>query len=154
MHDRSTQLNELDSLIANQSPGMVQVLNPLPFRELVPTLNQYDLGIFVLPPVSLNKELALPNKFFDFVQARLGILIGPSVEMASIVNQLDLGLVTDDFSVEATVRALDGIDASQVARWKQNSDRAARSLSAEMQVEEWALQLKRIWAQSASSDGR
>ncbi|WP_350258648.1 glycosyltransferase [Scrofimicrobium sp. R131] len=153
MPNEPAYLEELKAL-ADQSQGKVRVLDPLPYRELVPTLNQYDLGIFVLPPVSLNKELALPNKFFDFVQARLGILIGPSVEMASIVNQLDLGLVTDDFSVEATVRALDGIDADQVARWKQNSDRAARALSAETQVEEWARQLKRIWAQSASRDAR
>ncbi len=109
----------------------------LPYDEIIPTLNSYDLGFYVLPPVSLNHQLALPNKFFDFIQARLGQLIGPSIEMASIVREMNLGLVTDDFSVEGAVRALNTITPEQVASWKAASDAAARAASAELQVATW-----------------
>ena len=40
--------------------------------ELPAALNPYDIGVYCLPPANVNMEYALPDKLFDFVQARLG----------------------------------------------------------------------------------
>ncbi|WP_345714099.1 hypothetical protein, partial [Kineococcus glutinatus] len=103
--------------------------DPVPPAELARTLNRYDVGIYSLPPANLNAELALPNKFFDFVQARLALAVGPSREMARVVSAHGLGVVADDFSAAALRRALEGLDAGSLAAAKAASHRAAAELS-------------------------
>ena len=51
-------------------------------RTTLPTvLNQYDLGVFLYPLKTLSHLYHLPNKFFDFVQARLGLVFSPAPEI-------------------------------------------------------------------------
>jgi hypothetical protein len=116
----------------------VAVREPVPHDRLAATLAGYDIGLFVLPPLTFNYLWTLPNKFFDFVQARLGIIVGPSPEMARLVEQHGLGAVTDGFDVEDLVRTLDGLDPARVARWKRASHAVAGPLSAEKQIQGWA----------------
>lgn len=104
---------------------------PVAPDRLPEVLNQYDLGVFVLPPTSVNKRHTLPNKFFDFVQGRLGIVVGPSPEMARLVEDLRLGVVTDDFATASLVRTLSAVTRVDVVRWKDASHRAAPELSFE-----------------------
>lgn len=116
----------------------VRVHEAVPPADLVRTLNAYDVGIHVLPPVSFNHRYAMPNKLFDYVQARLGVLIGPSPEMAGVVREHELGWVSEDFSAEAVARTIDALTAEEVARAKAASDVAAQVLCAEEQVAGWA----------------
>lgn len=108
------------------------------YEVLVPTLNRYDLGLIDYPPTSFNIAWCLPNKFFDFIQARLGVVIGPSPEMSRYVSEFDLGAVAADFTFESLARTLDSITAMQVARWKNNSHENAERLAGEYQAEIWA----------------
>ena len=48
--------------------------------------NQYDVGVFLLPASFPNQVHVLPNKLFDYIQARLAVAIGPSHEMAEVVR--------------------------------------------------------------------
>ncbi len=114
------------------------------YRELVATLNKFDVGFYVLEPDTTNHRYALPNKFFDFVQARLALVVGPSVEMAHLVRRFDLGVVAGDFSRQAATNALDQLTHLKVTRWKENASRHARALSALPQVEVWAECLEAI----------
>lgn len=122
----------------------VRVLDPVPYADLVRTLNGYDVGVFVLPPVNYNYEWTLPNKFFDYVQARLGVIVGPSPEMAREVETRGLGAVTQDFTSGAFAAVLDALDPAQVATWKRESAACARELSAEVQSAGWARAVDRI----------
>ncbi|MFD1214279.1 glycosyltransferase [Arthrobacter sp. GCM10027362] len=97
--------------------------------QLPRTLNQYDVGVFSLPPQTTNHRLMLPNKFFDFVQARLALVFSPSPETARLMREHDLGVVTEDFGTPALVRALSALTSEQVERYKANTHKAARALS-------------------------
>jgi hypothetical protein len=99
--------------------------------ELPRTLNQYDLGIFSLPPRTTNHRLMLPNKFFDFVQARLGLVFSPSPETSALIGRYDLGVVTRDYSPESLAEAIRSLSASDVERFKNNADAAASALSSQ-----------------------
>ncbi len=116
----------------------VTLHDPVPYSALSETLSAYDVGVFLLPPVNFNYKWTLPNKFYDFVQARLGILIGPSPEMVAVLRKEKLGTVTDDFSAEALARAIDELTPEGVAEFKSSAHRAASSLSAEVQLWGWA----------------
>jgi hypothetical protein len=116
----------------------VRIHDPVPTDEIVSTLNTYDVGVYVLPPISFNFRHALPNKFFDFVQARLGLVIGPSPDMATLVREHDLGIVTPDFTSAAFAAAVDALTPQQVAEMKAAAAVAAPVLCAERQVGGWS----------------
>ncbi|HOU31979.1 MAG TPA: glycosyltransferase [Synergistaceae bacterium] len=109
----------------------VRIRPPVPLRDVVSTLREYDGGMYILPPSNFNHAHALPNKFFDFVQARLMVAIGPSPEMGRLVRQHQLGVVGEDFSPEALAARLRELTPEQVRVYKENSHRAARELSSE-----------------------
>ncbi len=116
--------------IANGDPR-IRFLPPLQSHEIVTFINQYDIGLFLIPPVNFNYANTLPNKLFDFIQARLGIAIGPTPEMAQIVKTYDLGIVAKDFSPESLAFELNKLSVSDVEQFKRNASRPARELSAE-----------------------
>jgi hypothetical protein len=109
----------------------IRFREPVAPAALPATLNGYDVGVFVIPPTHTNARLTLPNKFFDFVQARLGIVVGPTVEMQRLVEQHGLGVVADGFAVDDVVRALGSLTPDAVRAFKAASARAARELSFE-----------------------
>lgn len=102
---------------------------PVPFGDLVRATNSYDIGLFLVPPANFNLRHALPNKFFEFIQARLMVAIGPSAQMAAFVHAHDLGVVADDFEPRTLAARLNRLSAEDVAAYKQNAHRAAASLN-------------------------
>lgn len=120
--------------LARDTPR-IRFLPPVAMRELPLALNQYDLGIYLLPPNNFNNRFSLPNKFFEFVQARLAIAIGPSPEMAALVKHYDMGVVSADFSTSSFANTLSVLDLDRINRFKINTDRAARELCFEKSAE-------------------
>lgn len=123
--------------LAARAPHRVRICDPVPYARLAETLQSYDVGIHVIPPRSFNHRWALPNKMFDFVQARLGVVVGPSPEMAAYVDRFGIGAVTPDFTVAGIARTLDGITEQEVTAWKTAAHEHARELSSEQQVKVW-----------------
>jgi glycosyltransferase involved in cell wall biosynthesis len=109
----------------------VTVHDPVPPETLPSVLNQYDLGVFLYPLKTLSHLYHLPNKFFDFVQARLGLVFSPAPEIDAHIAEYGLGLITADTTADALVDALRGITADDVSAFKHAADRAARALSSE-----------------------
>jgi len=122
----------------------IQFREPVPYADLVRTLNGYDVGLSVIAPTTFNLAWCLPNKFFDFIQARLGVIVGPSPEMVRFVEQYGIGAVADDFSAAALSRVLDSLTPQKVAEWKEASHRNARELSSEEQVKVWGAEVDSI----------
>jgi hypothetical protein len=102
---------------------------PVAPDRLPATLNEYDLGIFLLPPQTMNYQFMLPNKLFDFVQARLGVVFGPSIETDRVITEHGIGVVTDGWSTDDLVTSLRGLTDDDVVGFKAASNRAARALS-------------------------
>lgn len=109
----------------------IQMLAPVKSHQIVETINHYDIGVFLIPPVNFNYANTLPNKLFDFIQARLGIAIGPTPEMAAIVNQYANGVVADDFEPSSLAAKLNNLRHEDVIRFKDHSSAAAWDLNAE-----------------------
>lgn len=101
---------------------------PVPMVSLPETLNQYDVGVYLLDPTSFNNRFALPNKFFEFIQARIAVVIGPSPEMAHFVERYRLGMVSGDFTPRSLANLLSRLTPAELDRFKSNVDVAARDL--------------------------
>ncbi len=109
----------------------IRFLPPVKSNEIVSLINRYDLGLFLLPPINFNYANTLPNKLFDFIQARLGVAIGPTPEMASIVETYHNGIVSKDFAAESLAIELNKLTMDDIKRMKANSAIAAHALTAE-----------------------
>ena len=147
MLDVAARLDErfaVDLVLAEGTPGYrdelvsraasmprVRILPPRPMPELVAAANEYDIGLYLLPPRSLNQRWALPNKFFEFVQARLALAIGPSPEMARLVHRYGCGVVAGDFAPQSLAASLNQLNADDVSALKVRTAEAARELSLE-----------------------
>ncbi len=127
----------LNELAARLGPR-IRMLPPVPHEDLLETLNTFDVGIHVLPATVTNQALALPNKFFDFVQARLGVIVGPTPGMARLIERHQIGAVTESFEVDGIRRALDALTPEAVDGWKNASDRASTALSSASQLPVWS----------------
>ncbi len=113
------------------------------FNEAVPTneipyeLNKYDIGLYILPPTSLNNKFALPNKLFEFIQARLAVAIGPSPEMKRIVQKYSVGIVSHKFTSKSMADEIMKIDRDDIKKFKENSNKTAKVLNSG--------ELKKMW---------
>jgi len=101
---------------------------PVGFKEIIPMLNSYDVGFYYLDSKVFNVKYCLPNKFFEFIQARLMIAIGPSPDMAELVEQYECGIISPAFEIEKMAEKLNGLTADQILKFKNNSNLAAKTL--------------------------
>lgn len=117
---------------------------PVPYKQLVSTLSEYDVSVVFLPPTNFNLKNALPNKFFEAVQARIGLIVGPSPAMVGLVEEYGLGAITEGFSAESLRRTLWALTPESINTWKRAADAAARPLSAESQIAVWDAAIAKI----------
>lgn len=122
-------IDDLHHSIKNNN--RINILPQLPSHEIVRFINQYDIGVFLIPPVNFNYANTLPNKLFEYIQARLAIAVGPTPEMAAIVKRYDIGFVSEDFSPISLAEKIRGVTTATLNDFKSRSSLAAKELSAE-----------------------
>lgn len=122
-------LTKLKQLIKNHN--RIRIIPPVKSAEVVKFIHQYDMGIFLLPPINFNYANTLPNKLFDFIQARLAVAIGPTPEMANLVNTHHLGVVSEDFTAQSLAKKINSLSREDIQHFKAQSSVAALMLSAE-----------------------
>ena len=108
----SGYLARLKKLASNNQ--RIAFVPPVAPDEIVERISTYDVGLCTYSPHSFSARYALPNKFFDSVQARLCIAIGPLPEMQRLVEQYDCGVVAADFTPGALARTLNNLNRQRV----------------------------------------
>jgi glycosyltransferase involved in cell wall biosynthesis len=115
---------------ASEDPR-IKILPGVKSHQVVSTIHSYDIGVFIIPPVNFNYANTLPNKLFDFIQARIGVAIGPTPEMADIVTQYQIGVVAESFDPKVLAMKLNSLTTQDISTFKTNSKAAAMNLNAE-----------------------
>jgi len=118
---------------ASRTQG-IYFIDPVKVDDIVKTLNRYDIGIHLIEGTDTNKKHALPNKFFEYVQARLCVVVGPSPEMAKLVDKHSLGIVTKTFDPKEVADCINELTAKEVEIFKHSSNMHARQLSSEPNI--------------------
>jgi hypothetical protein len=122
-------LNELKVLAAPNK--RIRFVDPVPTGEIAKQINPYDMGVYIIAPSNFNNLHSLPNKFFEFIQGRLALAIGPSPEMAKIVKSFGLGIVSPDFEPYSLAEALNKLSVEDIRHFKMKCQEAAWELSSE-----------------------
>lgn len=120
-----------EALEGHPARDRIRIVPPAPMREIAERINEYDLEVVFYRPTEHNLRYALPNKFFEAIQGRLGVVVGESPSMAELVRERGCGVVVPGFDGSDLAAALGALSADDVAALKSAADRAARTLNAE-----------------------
>lgn len=115
----------------------VKFLDPVPMPQIPDFLNQFDIGLYSIEPNSFNNKYSLPNKFFEFIQARLAIVTGPSPEMQKIIDLENIGTVAQGFAAKDLADAINQLSVQDIETYKKNSDLIALKYSAQKSWEQF-----------------
>ncbi|GAP07547.1 glycosyltransferase [Anaerolinea thermolimosa] len=121
----------LEKIAKQIAPGRVFFRDFVPPSDLAEVLNQYDMGIFVIPSKGYSLRYSLPNKFFEYLSACLPVCVGPMPEMARLIHQFSCGVVAETEEPEKVAAALNALSVNQINQMKQAAMQARRFLNAE-----------------------
>jgi hypothetical protein len=137
-------LNEFKKLCS--ANPRIRFVDPVSVEHVARRLNEYDIGLYLLPIRSLNQRFALPNKIFEFIQARLAIAVWPSPEMGRFVESWNVGWVSADATVESMAHMLNGISIESLGRMKANTQAAAEKTCCEIAVKRLQMEIDSLLA--------
>ena len=90
-------LNELRSKVERENlKAKVSFLPKMPYSEMMQYTMNADLGLAIDHTDILNHKLALPNKFFDYIQAEIPVLATEIIEIEKIIKKYNIGYVLHD----------------------------------------------------------
>lgn len=119
----------------SQSNDRIVFHRPVPMEKIIEEINLYDIGLTFYPPVNLNIKNALPNKFFEYIQARLMVLSGPSPSLMEYIKKYKIGCVTDSFTVNSLIKSINSLNTDIIKTYKENTEKAAVELSSQKNME-------------------
>lgn len=107
----------------------LSLLPPVRLEEIIPFTSQFDVGLITLKPNGFNNTNALPNKFFEYIQARLALLTTPLPSLAPMIERYKIGKCSSDFSTSSLIESINSLSLEEVQTYKQNSHIASEELN-------------------------
>lgn len=120
--------NELKQLVkALKLNEKVIFLGKIQPDFLLSITSQASLGISIEEDLGLNYRFALPNKLFDYIQAKIPILVSDLPEMSSLVSQYKIGEVIIERNPDTIAKLIKSMIENKNL-YQQNLENAAKEL--------------------------
>lgn len=105
------------------------VHSAVPVEKILEVTSSADCGISFMEDTCLSHRFALPNKLFEFIQARLAVIVSPTVDQSRLVTNAGVGLVCNSFDTTAITRACEKFMAGTLGDIEANLEQAAQTYS-------------------------
>jgi glycogen(starch) synthase len=128
-----SSLKKLSTLISCED--RVHFIEPVTFSSIIDSISNYDFGYFVCDNFGPQRDLALPNKIFQYIMAGLCVITSNFKETGTLVRQYDCGVVVDDERPENMAKTILGIQRDQLSKYKENAALARIELCWEKEEE-------------------
>jgi glycosyltransferase involved in cell wall biosynthesis len=136
----------LNKLVKNlQLTDRIEFIGRLPLEKLWNYTAGANLGISLEEDLGLNYQYALPNKLFDYIQARIPVIISDLPEMTRIVEKYKIGEILTERSPQKLASMINTMLESKIVRKKYatNLELAARELCWEKEEDKLIKMFKR-----------
>ncbi len=123
-------LKKLEKMVAKRQDlgKKIRIIPPVSFADLITFSNQYDIGIYALVANNFNLEVAMPNKFFEYMQSRLALAIFPHEEMEQFLRRYKNGIIAKEPSPLSLAQALNTLSKKDIMQMKIKSHIIAKTL--------------------------
>ena len=101
----------------------------VPFERILEITSSADCGVSFMEDTCLSHRFALPNKLFEFIQARIAVIVSPTVDQARLVTDAGVGLVCNSFDVTDIRLACEKFLTGMSGDIEANLEKAARIYS-------------------------
>jgi len=108
----------------------VKFINKLPAHELAQYTAVATIGLSLDKDTNLNYRFSLPNKLFDYIQARVPVLVSALPEVEKIVRTYAIGEVLEQHTPEHIAYKIKMMlqDEKRLNQWKENLNIASEEL--------------------------
>lgn len=115
----------------------INFLGKIPLESLYKYTAAADIGISLEDDTNLNYHYSLPNKLFDYIQARIPVLVSNLPEMQKIVQDYNIGQILTSREVENVASVITNMlnAEEKLKTWKQNLQKLSLELCWEKQEE-------------------
>ena len=119
----------IEFLKSYSQSSRIKFNNPISFNKIIDEISKYDLGIIYFKPTTFNLLHCMPNKFFEYIQAKVPVVIGPSPDMLQIIRKYKIGFSSNEFSVQSMVDTIISISPDDLQIARDNCSSASAFLS-------------------------
>lgn len=105
-------------------------LPKMPYEELIHFTATADIGLSLDKGTNINYQLSLPNKLFDYIQARIPILASDLPEVGHIVRTYQIGEIIESHDPKHIAEKARGMfsDLQKMDFWKERLNIASEEL--------------------------
>lgn len=109
----------------------IQFTGRLPLEEINFITQQAHLGLSIEEDLGLNYRFALPNKLFDYIRAKVPVMVSNLPEMAKIVNENNFGVILNSHDPKIVASTISEALTNEELRktWQQNLNIAAKKFT-------------------------
>ncbi len=142
---QNAYVDELKQYANKTAPSRIFFHDPVAPDKVPEYISKYDVGFYILPPVSYNQHIALPNKFFDFIAAKLAVCIGPSPSMKQVVEKFSIGKVSNSFHPDDIAELLNRTTPEEWQRMKIATVNAFKEFNADVEMAKLKSTIDELW---------
>lgn len=124
----------------------VQIIDKLPYRELMQYTSIADLGLSLDKDTNLNYRYSLPNKIFDYIHSGVPILVSRLPELLNIVENYKIGGRVRNIRPQCIADKINAVvkNPAFLIEWKENLIKAQKELNWELEEEKYLRFLNQI----------
>jgi len=126
----------------------VRIMEPVPSDDLPAVINLYDLALVYLSPNSFSVKYSMPNKLFDCIQARVGVVASPLPDVSEFVEREKIGVTTEAYSVQSFRDLILNLPSTRVNQFKYACNEVAKLVNAETE----AIKLRQVVLEGLASN--
>ncbi|MEM2001434.1 MAG: glycosyltransferase [Candidatus Methanomethylicaceae archaeon] len=127
IYDKAGNVKEIVEFL--KSRGILEIVEPIPFLEVVKWLYRSHIGINLVLPVDRTHYWAAPQKLYEYLAAGLPVVAADVPPIRRVVSKYACGLLVDPFSPQEIAKAIIQLaqDKDLRHRMGQNSRQAAET---------------------------
>lgn len=126
--------NQLKNATNQIKATNIVFLDSVPLKELPNYTAGADIGFNLLEPLNLSKQMASPNKLFEYIQAGIAVIGSDTIENKKIITAYDIGLVTKTTVPDLTT-IICSLTSEKLNEFKRNCKKINSNFSWESQEE-------------------